>query len=211
MRPQIGLALLQRPHDLVAFHADIYTTTAVWTKKRDNFLPGERSCSMILFIRMTTRRMSDSPEAALPAAPCNALADARAVRLKKFERERLIVDTLNRGVSVAEIAAPVGDGAKRMHDQPLDRQAPVEGTAAFGASLVQRTNFAPQGSDDIEFERIVQLSLSLLRWGEGWGEGLGRLAAVGARRPLILTFSPFTGRRDAPAPRKATFAREFRY
>jgi len=53
-------------------------------------------------------RMSDCPDAALPAAPCNPSTDGRAARLAKFERERLIVDTLNRGVSVAEIAARGG-------------------------------------------------------------------------------------------------------
>ena len=39
---------------------------------------------------------------------------ARAARLKKFAREQLIVDYLNRGVSVAEIAARIGVGEKRM-------------------------------------------------------------------------------------------------
>ncbi len=58
--------------------------------------------------------MSDCPEAALPAARCDPSADARVARLKTFERDRLIVDDLNRGVSVAEIAARVGVGDKRM-------------------------------------------------------------------------------------------------
>ncbi len=58
--------------------------------------------------------MSDCPEAALPAAPCDPSADARVARLKTFERDRLIVDCLNRGVSVAGIAARVGAGDKRM-------------------------------------------------------------------------------------------------
>ncbi len=58
--------------------------------------------------------MSDCPEAALPAARCDPSADARVARLKTFERDRLIVDDLNRGVSVAEIAARVGVGDKRV-------------------------------------------------------------------------------------------------
>jgi transposase-like protein len=52
--------------------------------------------------------------AAPPLAPSCPSTEARAARLKKFEREQLIVDYLNRGVSVAEIAAQVGTGEKRM-------------------------------------------------------------------------------------------------
>jgi hypothetical protein len=39
--------------------------------------------------------------------------DARAARLAKFEREKVVVECLNRGVSVAEIAAHLGIGDKR--------------------------------------------------------------------------------------------------
>jgi hypothetical protein len=39
---------------------------------------------------------------------------ARAARLTKFKREQRIVEYLNRGMSVAEIAARVGVGEKRM-------------------------------------------------------------------------------------------------
>ncbi len=44
--------------------------------------------------------MSACPEAAPPAAS-DPPAAARAARLAKFKRQQLIVDTLNRGVSVA--------------------------------------------------------------------------------------------------------------
>ena len=54
--------------------------------------------------------MSDCPEAA-SAAP---QPDERAGRLAKFEREQLIVDYLNRGVSIAEIATRFDVGEKRM-------------------------------------------------------------------------------------------------
>jgi hypothetical protein len=57
--------------------------------------------------------MSDCPEAASTAAGSPS-TEARAARLAKFAREQLIVDCLNRGVSVAEIAARVGVGEKRM-------------------------------------------------------------------------------------------------
>jgi len=40
-------------------------------------------------------------------------SDARAARLERFRREQLIVDYLNRGVSVAEVAARIGVGEKR--------------------------------------------------------------------------------------------------
>ena len=47
--------------------------------------------------------------------PRNRSIDARrAARRATFERERLIVDSLNRGVSVAEIAARIGVTKKRM-------------------------------------------------------------------------------------------------
>ena len=58
--------------------------------------------------------MSDRFGAAAPAAACIPPSEARAGRLKKFRREQLIVDYLNRGVSIAEIAARVGVGEKRM-------------------------------------------------------------------------------------------------
>jgi hypothetical protein len=52
--------------------------------------------------------MSEPLEAAAAAVPSNPPADARAARLREFEREQLIVDYLNRGVSVAEIAVRLG-------------------------------------------------------------------------------------------------------
>ncbi len=58
--------------------------------------------------------MFDPLEAAMATAACSPPAEARAARLAKFAREQLIVDYLNRGVSIAEIAARVGIGEKRM-------------------------------------------------------------------------------------------------
>jgi transposase len=58
--------------------------------------------------------MSECLETAPPTAVASRSSEARAARLAKFERERLIVDTLNRGVSVAEIAARFDVGEKRM-------------------------------------------------------------------------------------------------
>jgi hypothetical protein len=46
------------------------------------------------------RPMSACVEAASPAVPMSPSTDARAARLAKFERERVIVEYLNRGASV---------------------------------------------------------------------------------------------------------------
>src|SRR5208283_3209364 len=82
-----------------------------------------------------------------------------------------------------------------------DREAPAEGTAAYGAALICWAQFAPGDSGDIEFEQNMQLTLSPLERGEGWGEGLGRLAA---------DLLPVNRETDAPAPLQATIARKFR-
>jgi hypothetical protein len=93
-----------------------------------------------LFFRQRRNQMFDSFQATAPAAHCQPPADgqgapaegaklanpggetpalrpekeAHAARLKKFKREQLVVDYLNRGVSVVEIAARIGVGEKRM-------------------------------------------------------------------------------------------------
>ncbi len=88
--------------------------------------------------------MSDCPDAALPAAPITPSADARAARLKKFERERLIVYYLNRGLSVAEIAARAGVSEKRMRAvirEILARRMPAP-PEEFVAVQVSRLNEA---------------------------------------------------------------------
>ncbi len=209
-------------------------------------------------------------EAAPPFAPSYPSTVARAARLKKFQREQLIVDYLNRGVSVAEIAARVGVGEKRMRavireilarrvphppeefvaiqvsrlneallvafsamtgtnlkavDQvvkivrELDRyggafaaewrrpeaspritvrglDTPVEGAAAFGAAWVCGAELAPQAGElnlaaddrpEYSAQRLENIEsapgnpLTPPKQGEGWAEGRGRMAAVGAR------------------------------
>jgi transposase-like protein len=69
------------------------------------------------------------PEADVRAASAlrSPQAEARAARLAKFERERLIVEYLNRGVSVAEIAMRFDVGEKRMRAfirEILERRQP---------------------------------------------------------------------------------------
>ena len=88
--------------------------------------------------------MSDCLDAAPPAAPFAASPDARAARLAKFKREQRIVEYLNRGVSVAEIAARVGIGEKRMRaviQEILARRMPHP-AVEFVAIQVSRLNEA---------------------------------------------------------------------
>jgi hypothetical protein len=60
---------------------------------------------------------AESAEAGRPGGetpPLRPEKEAHAARLKKFKREQLVVDYLNRGVSIVEIAARIGVGEKRM-------------------------------------------------------------------------------------------------
>ncbi len=58
--------------------------------------------------------MSAYLETTQPTAPSIRQRTCAPRALLKFEREQLIVDVLNRGVSLAEIAARVGLSEKRM-------------------------------------------------------------------------------------------------
>ncbi len=90
--------------------------------------------------------MSEFPDAASPAATFAAPTDARAARLQNFQREQLIVDYLNRGVSVAEIAAQVGVGEKRMR-------------AAIRGILARRMPEAPEEFAAIQMSRLNEALL----------------------------------------------------
>ncbi|MGO9429476.1 hypothetical protein [Rhodoblastus sp.] len=72
------------------------------------------------FVLMTLVKENAAVPGCLEAAPSIAAphssTDLRAARLAKFEREQLIVDTLNRGVSVAELAARVAGGDRPYHE-----------------------------------------------------------------------------------------------
>ena len=88
--------------------------------------------------------MFASLDAPLSAAPSPRPADPRAARLAKFKREQRIVEYLNRGVAVAEIAAQVGLSEKRMHAvvrDILDRRMPHP-PKEFVAIQVSRLNEA---------------------------------------------------------------------
>jgi transposase-like protein len=58
--------------------------------------------------------MSVSATVPSPTTRDRSIEARRAARLKKFERERLVIDYLNRGVSVAEIAMRLDVTEKRM-------------------------------------------------------------------------------------------------
>ncbi len=72
--------------------------------------------------------MSACLETASPTAP-SPPADARAAGMAKFKREQLIVEYLNRGVSVSEIAARIGVGEKRLRAVVRDPRTGIRGLA----------------------------------------------------------------------------------
>jgi hypothetical protein len=87
-----------------------------------------------------------APETALsdPKPRDRSIAARRAARVAKYERERLIVDHLNRGVSVAEIAERFGVTEKRMRalvKEILARRMP-EAPEEFAAVQISRLNEA---------------------------------------------------------------------
>ena len=164
-----------------------------------------------MFFLMENARLSDRLEAAAPAAACIPPSEARAGRLKKFRREQLIVDYLNRGVSIAEIAARVGVGEKRTRavirdprtgirgcrrmPHPPEPPDPSPGVVAIQlnrlneALLVAFSAMSPTNLKAVD--QVVKIVRELDRYG-------GAFAAEWAR--------PEASRRDAPAEEDAAFA-----
>src|SRR5208337_65113 len=97
----------------------------------------------------------------------------RAARLEKAKRERLIVDLLNCGVAVAEIAARLGVTEKRMRaliSEILARRMP-EPPAEFVALQVSRLNeallvaySAMSGANLRAVDRVVKIVRELDRY-----------------------------------------------
>ncbi len=112
-----------------------------------------------------------APDGQAPSLP--ARAAGRAARLEKFKREQLIVDYLNRGVSVAEIAARVGVGEKRMRAiirEILARRMPAP-PAEFVAIQVSRLNeallvaYSAMGESNLKaVDRVVKIVRELDRY-----------------------------------------------
>jgi hypothetical protein len=97
-----------------------------------------------------------------------SIAARRAGRRAKFERERLIVDCLNRGVSAAEIARPIGVTEKRMRaltKEILARRMPAapEDFAALQVSRLNEALLAAYGAMSAENLRAVALVVRIVR------------------------------------------------
>ena len=111
---------------------------------------------------------AESPESDPAAAPP---PDARAQRLKQFKRDQVVVDYLNRGVSVAEIAARFGVGEKRMRAivrEILGRRLPAP-PREFLAIQTSRLNeallvaFSAMGGDAMTALRAVDRVVKVVR------------------------------------------------
>jgi hypothetical protein len=105
-----------------------------------------------------------------PAAkPRNRSIEARrAARRAKFERERLIVDSLNRGVAVAEIAERIGVTEKRMRalvHEILARRMPAapEDFAALQVSRLNQALLIAYGAMSAENLKAVALVVRIVR------------------------------------------------
>ena len=150
--------------------------------------------------------MSACLKAAPPVAPSHPSTDARAARLAKFKREQLIVEYLNRGVSVAEIAARVGVGEKRLRAVIRDPRTGIRGLARrmpqppkeFVAIQLSRLNeallvaYSAMSPSNLKaVDQVVKIVRELDRYG-------GAFAAEWAR--------PAAARLDAPAEEDVAFA-----
>jgi transposase-like protein len=97
-----------------------------------------------------------------------SIAARRAARLCKVERERLIVDYLNRGVSVAEIAGRIGVTEKRIRALTKDilaRRMPAapEDFAALQVSRLNEALLIAYGAMSAENLRAVALVVRIVR------------------------------------------------
>ena len=105
------------------------TVRSIARRQREHFLATQ---SDMFYLRRYQKK--NTPHVSLsrthPARdPCDPRADAREARLAKFKREQLIVEYLNRGVSIAEIAAQVGVNEKRMRAIIRDPRTGIRGLA----------------------------------------------------------------------------------
>ena len=101
--------------------------------------------------------------------PRNRSIEARrAARRARFERERLIVDFLNRGVPVVEIAGRIGVTEKRMRalvKEILARRMPAapEDYAALQASRLNEALLVAYGAMSAENLKAVALVVRIVR------------------------------------------------
>ena len=145
--------------------------------------------------------MSASVTVLYPEKPRNRSIEARrAARLARFERERLIVDFLNRGVPVAEIAARIGVTEKRMRalvNEILARRMPAapEDFVALQVSRLNEALLVAYGAMSDKNLRAVGLVVKIVRELDRYhgfaaaGRRAGRDPRPGeaeAREPLAL-------------------------
>ena len=142
--------------------------------------------------------MSACLEAAPPVAPSYPSTEARGARLAKFKREQLIVEYLNRGVSVAEIAARVGVGEKRLRAVVRDilaRRMPHP-PAEFVAIQLSRLNeallvaYSAMSPTNLKaVDQVVKIVRELDRYGGAFAAEWARPEASRAEpseRPLVF-------------------------
>jgi transposase-like protein len=142
--------------------------------------------------------MLDLSEATASSAPSAPPTDARAARLAKFKREQVIVDYLNRGVSVAEIAAHVGLSEKRLRAvirEILARRMPAP-PEEFVAIQVSRLNEALM----VAYSAMTDMNLKAVDRVVRIVRELDRYHGFSSARRL-----PEPGRRDPPLEGTAAF------
>ena len=142
--------------------------------------------------------MSACLEAAPPVAPSHPSTDARAARLAKFKREQRIVEYLNRGVSVAEIAAQVGVGEKRMRavireilarrmPHPPEQFVAIQLSRLNEALLVAYSAMSPTNLKAVD--QVVKIVRELDRYGGAfaaeWARPEASRAEPGERSPAF--------------------------
>ena len=127
-----------------------------------------------------------------PASPAPPPGDRRAARLAKFKREQLIVDYLNRGVSIAEIATHIGIGEKRTRAVIRDilaRRMPHP-PEEFVAIQVSRLNeamlnaFSAMSPTNLKaVDQVVKIVRELDRYGGAFAAEWARPAALRLEAP----------------------------
>jgi len=132
--------------------------------------------------------MSESPELSrspeTDPAPASPADSARAQRLEAFRREQVIVDHLNRGVTVPEIAARVGVDEPAMRvivRQVLARRMP-ESPEVFAAIQMSRLNEAML----VAFSAMTDMNLKAVDRVIRIARELDRCHKALAARPMAL-------------------------
>ena len=137
----------------------------------------------------------------MPAAHASPTA-TRAARLARFQREQLIVDFLNRGVSVVEIAARVGLSEKRTRaviretlarrmPHPPEPPDPSPGVVAIQVSrlnealLIAFSAMSPSNLKGVD--QVVKIVRELDRYGGAFAAEWARPEAPPIRRPGART------------------------